>query len=385
MQLAYVLWSALLGLVIGSFANVVVGRLPRGESVATPPSHCPNCKTRLKPLELIPVLSWIFLRGRCATCKQPISARYPIVELLFGVAFAAFAWHWPLAEAGAWALVPAVFLGVLLMAALIDLDTYTLPDVLVIPTTVLAIGAAALPWTDAVLPTILEALAGAATGAGVVVFINRIGGLALRRFKDTSERLWPISLDQVNFAALFGSFGGLWLGIGTGLLTAVFNMVTGRVWRLHEGLLYGLWFVSLIVAAYGFSIPLGDAFGGSILAAGTIAFLGGTYWWLHDTLVKEEAETVSILEEEAEEEPVAMGFGDVKLGAALGALIGWQLFLLGFLFAIFLGAIIGLLWRGVGGTRLIPFGPFMWLGAVLALFFGHAILNWYFSLFGLAV
>lgn len=379
----YIAWCAILGAVVGSFANVVIGRLPTGESVVRPPSHCPRCKHRLSPFELIPIISWLVLRGRCRHCKQPISVRYPLVELLFAGVFAAFAWHWPLAETMLAGLIPIAFLAVLLMAAVIDLETYTLPDVLVIPITVLAILAAALPIPGEVLPPITEALAGAAAGAGVIVLINRIGGLVLRRFADTKERLWPISLDQVNFATLFASFGGLWLGIGTGLLTAVFNTVTGRVWRLHEAAMYGLWLVALAISAYGFSIPLADAFAGSVLAAGAIAFLGGTYWWLHDSLVTEEAEQVSILEEEVDDEPVAMGFGDVKFGAALGAIAGWQLFVVGLLFAIVLGAVGGIIMRLAGGSRFIPFGPFMWLGVALALLFGHDVLAWYLGLFGL--
>lgn len=379
----YIAWCAILGAVVGSFANVVIGRLPKGESVVRPPSHCPRCKHRLSPVELIPIISWLVLRGRCRNCKEPISVRYPLVELLFAGVFAAFAWHWPLAETMLAGLVPITFLAVLLMAAVIDLETYTLPDVLVIPTTVLAILAAALPLPGEVLPPITEALVGAAAGAGVIVLINRIGGLVLRRFSDTKERLWPISLDQVNFATLFASFGGLWLGIGTGLLTAVFNTVTGRVWRLHEAAMYGLWLVALAISAYGFSIPLADAFAGSVLAAGAIAFLGGTYWWLHDSLVSEEAEQVSILEEEVDDEPVAMGFGDVKFGAALGAIAGWQLFVVGLLFAIVLGAVGGIIMRLLGGSRFIPFGPFMWLGVALALLFGHGVLAWYLGLFGL--
>lgn len=383
METMYIAWCAILGAVVGSFANVVIGRLPAGESVVRPPSHCPRCKHRLSPLELIPIISWLVLRGRCRNCKESISVRYPLVELLFAGVFAAFAWHWPLAETMLAGLVPIAFLAVLLMAAVIDLETYTLPDVLVIPTTVLAILAAALPLPGKVLPPITEALAGAAAGAGVIVLINRIGGLVLRRFADTKERLWPISLDQVNFATLFASFGGLWLGIGTGLLTAVFNTVTGRVWRLHEAAMYGLWLVALAISAYGFSIPLADAFAGSVLAAGAIAFLGGTYWWLHDSLVSEEAEQVSILEEEVDDEPVAMGFGDVKFGAALGAIAGWQLFVVGLLFAIVLGAVGGIIMRLAGGSRFIPFGPFMWLGVAFALLFGHDVLTWYLGLFGL--
>ncbi|MGZ4639665.1 MAG: prepilin peptidase, partial [Actinomycetes bacterium] len=73
--------AALLGgLIVGSFLNVVAWRLPRGESLAHPPSHCPSCDTPIKPYDNVPVLSWLLLRGRCRACGAPISARYPLVE-----------------------------------------------------------------------------------------------------------------------------------------------------------------------------------------------------------------------------------------------------------------------------------------------------------------
>ncbi|HZI88870.1 MAG TPA: prepilin peptidase, partial [Candidatus Polarisedimenticolia bacterium] len=74
-----------LGLVLGSFLNVVIARLPRGESVVSPPSRCPRCKTRIRPWDNIPVLSYLLLRGRCRQCRKKISWRYPVVELLSGI------------------------------------------------------------------------------------------------------------------------------------------------------------------------------------------------------------------------------------------------------------------------------------------------------------
>src|SRR5215212_8644857 len=70
-----------LGAIIGSFLNVVIHRYPRGESIVMPPSHCPNCNTQIRPYDNIPVLSWLLLLGRCRACREPISARYPLVEL----------------------------------------------------------------------------------------------------------------------------------------------------------------------------------------------------------------------------------------------------------------------------------------------------------------
>ena len=80
-----ILFAAFAGLLVGSFLNVVAYRLPRGESLVEPRSHCPSCETPLKPYDNIPVFSWLLLRGRCRSCGEPISARYPLVEAVTAV------------------------------------------------------------------------------------------------------------------------------------------------------------------------------------------------------------------------------------------------------------------------------------------------------------
>jgi leader peptidase (prepilin peptidase)/N-methyltransferase len=87
-----ILVVGLFGACLGSFLNVVLWRVPRGESLVSPGSHCPSCDTPLGAVELVPVLSWVGLRGRCRHCGARISARYPLVELGCGLAFAAVAW-----------------------------------------------------------------------------------------------------------------------------------------------------------------------------------------------------------------------------------------------------------------------------------------------------
>ncbi len=84
--------AAVFGLLIGSFLNVVLWRVPRGESIVRPGSHCPKCATPLTPLELVPVFSWIALRGRCRSCGTTISIRYPLIELATALVFALVAW-----------------------------------------------------------------------------------------------------------------------------------------------------------------------------------------------------------------------------------------------------------------------------------------------------
>ena len=117
MMTAVVVFSAFaLGLVLGSFANVCIWRLPRGESVVAPPSRCPACGIRLRPWHLVPVLSWLLLRGRCAACENSISWRYPFVELAMGLLFALIAWQWQLS-------VQSMLYGLLAFALVVAVGT----------------------------------------------------------------------------------------------------------------------------------------------------------------------------------------------------------------------------------------------------------------------
>ena len=79
--------AAIVGALIGSFLNVVFWRVPRGESIVSPGSHCPRCGTPLRPLELVPILSWLALRGHCRSCGESISIRYPLIELACAIVF----------------------------------------------------------------------------------------------------------------------------------------------------------------------------------------------------------------------------------------------------------------------------------------------------------
>ena len=139
--------AGLLGLIIGSFLNVVIYRVPRGESIVFPGSHCTVCGHQLRPWELIPVFSFFILRGRCAQCKGKISWRYPLFELLHGALYFLAAWQ---DRSGSLLhlVVSFYFLSTLLVLAGIDWDTFTLPDVFTLP--FLGVGLlASFYWTQA--------------------------------------------------------------------------------------------------------------------------------------------------------------------------------------------------------------------------------------------
>ncbi|BCJ52038.1 prepilin peptidase [Actinoplanes sp. NBRC 14428] len=128
--------AGLLGLAVGSFLNVVIHRVPRGESLVRPGSHCPRCGTEVRHRHNVPVLGWLLLRGRCADCKAPISARYPLVEAGTGALFVAvaakFGWSW---ELPAYLYLAAIAIAL----AAIDLDVLRLPDRIVLPSYAVAL------------------------------------------------------------------------------------------------------------------------------------------------------------------------------------------------------------------------------------------------------
>jgi leader peptidase (prepilin peptidase)/N-methyltransferase len=129
-------FAGVLGAIVGSFLNVVVYRLPRHESLVTPASHCPRCGTPVKPYDNIPVLSWLLLRGHCRACGEPISVRYPLVELATGALCVGAV------VAGGGRARVALGIGLILLVvpiALIDLETRLIPNRLTLPGALLAL------------------------------------------------------------------------------------------------------------------------------------------------------------------------------------------------------------------------------------------------------
>jgi leader peptidase (prepilin peptidase)/N-methyltransferase len=201
--------SLLLGLVVGSFLNVVIYRLPRKESLVRPASHCPSCGNPVRWHDNVPVLGWVILRGRCRDCGQRISVRYPLVEAITGIAFVLcflrFGVDWPLVVA--WAFVAAT-----VAVAFIDYDLRIIPDKIVLPGLVIGLiasiainphdwwkylaasaGAAvfmfalAMIWANGMGPGDIKmaAFMGAVLGSGVIIalfaafFIGAVAGVIL--------------------------------------------------------------------------------------------------------------------------------------------------------------------------------------------------------------
>ena len=209
----------LLGLAVGSFLNVVIYRVPRGESLVRPGSRCPSCGTPIRPRHNVPVVGWLVLRGRCASCGSAISARYPLVEFSTAVLFVLVAWRlWDLSLASA---IPAYlyFTAVGLALAVIDLEHRRLPTAIVAPSyPVLAVllGASAV-WRHDGWSFLRAILAGAALFAFffVVAFIYPAG----MGFGDVRlAGLVGGVLGYLSWSALvLGSFGGFLLGAVVGV------------------------------------------------------------------------------------------------------------------------------------------------------------------------
>ncbi|HEX2575491.1 MAG TPA: prepilin peptidase [Aquihabitans sp.] len=127
---------AVFGLAVGSFLNVVIVRVPSGESVVRPPSRCPLCRTELRSRDNIPVLSWILLRGRCRSCGEPIPVGYPLVEVANAALWVAAG----LRFGASWEVVPfALFFSVLLALSVIDLELYILPNAITYPAALVSV------------------------------------------------------------------------------------------------------------------------------------------------------------------------------------------------------------------------------------------------------
>lgn len=160
----YYFFSFVLGACFGSFANVVIYRWPKEQSIIFPRSRCPNCSSEIKSYQNIPIVSWLFLRGKCANCKTSISVMYPLVELLTGLIFVAIFFTSGLSWVTLNLMVFTVFA---VPCFFIDLKHMYLPDIMTIPGLVLAL----LISCFSLNPSYIESFAGAFLGGGLLWFL----------------------------------------------------------------------------------------------------------------------------------------------------------------------------------------------------------------------
>lgn len=352
----------LFGLVIGSFLNVCICRMPNNESVVRPRSHCAFCKKTIPWFDNIPILSFIFLRARCRFCGERISWRYPLVELLTALIFLAIIDKFGL---NLYSIGLLAFAGGLIIATFIDIAIREIPDSISLGGIILAIILGyftGMPKAEIDLPAgILVSALGAFFGMGlfllILVFIFSIIIYFLEKNKKSVNQQTDDSQKE-NLLIYIVVLAGLIAGWN--FFPQVLSFFYQNDMRL------GGVFNALLGASLGASIIFATTIFGDILFFKIISFF-----------YKKVLKRKFYLEEEfAEgEEKTTMGFGDVKFLGMIGAFLGYKLVLMTFFLAPFLGIFVGLYQKVRTQKSLIPYGPFLALAALILLFWGDRIIN----------
>ena len=208
----------ILGLIVGSFSNVCIYRIPRNESIIYPASHCPNCSTTIKPIDNIPLLSYILLKGRCRNCRNRISLEYPIVEFLTGIIyiliFLMYGLNWQF-------IVYMILSTALIIIAFIDLNEQIIPDVISLPGIALGlILSFFVPYIS-----FMNSILGAVAGGGIILIIALAGSVIFKKE--------AMGGGDVKLASMVGAFLGwrytvisLFFGFFLGALAGVFLILS---------------------------------------------------------------------------------------------------------------------------------------------------------------
>ena len=208
----------ILGLIVGSFSNVCIYRIPKNESIVYPASHCTKCGSHIKPVDNIPLLSFILLKGRCRNCKSKISIQYPIVELLTGLIYLIIYLIYGLSVQS---LIYIILSAALIIIAFIDLNEQIVPDVISLPGIVIGF---ILSFFVPYISFINSAL-GIVVGGGIILIIGLVGSVIFKKE--------VMGGGDVKLAAIIGAFLGLkyivislFLGFFLGALAGIFLILS---------------------------------------------------------------------------------------------------------------------------------------------------------------
>jgi leader peptidase (prepilin peptidase) / N-methyltransferase len=456
-------WSIVffvLGCIVGSFLNVVIHRLPLGQSIVSPPSHCPHCRYSIPWYLNIPLVTWLYLRGKCRNCGAPISVRYFAVELVTGIAFAG-CWLTFGDQSAILALIFCVFLSGLIAGAMIDFEHFIIPDQITIGGMMvgflLSIFFPQLHGQTTILGSIGASLLGIATGAGIFYALVRLGkwrfgkfnldldpasrlvfgetGLSLpakrlslkdhlargrggfavhARLVELSDRcFWnvPVGISETKIIIGDKTFDRadvphLEILVGrVASLSQTVRMFGGQPGPLDPIIAWvsSLWesfrnrgkafidFDSHIALAdgelwlYREDIPFGDMFYRNtdtvILDAARVNASVGS--WKNvpfrltthqlkigdDTFNPEAVSNIEVITDAVTIPREAMGLGDVKLMAGVGAFLGWQATLFSLAISSFIGTAVGLTLIAVGRRpSRLAYVPYLSLAAIIWIF-----------------
>lgn len=208
----FVVYAGLVGLIVGSYLNVVIHRLPRQQSTVLPRSRCPSCGAAIRARDNLPVVSWLLLGGRCRDCHAPISIRYPLIELLTGALFAGSVLRFGVTATAAGG---ALFCAALVALAAIDIEHFLLPDRITLPG--LVVGLAAQPFLA--WGSLASALQGALFGAGIL--------LVMAGLWEVARGIEGMGLGDVKMLAMIGAFLGMHGVVVTLLCASLAGSVVG--------------------------------------------------------------------------------------------------------------------------------------------------------------
>ena len=341
-----------LGCIIGSFLNVCIYRMPLELSIVSPPSHCPHCKYAIPFYLNIPLVTWLALRGRCKNCGAPISPRYFIVELLTGVAFLG-CWLEFGAKSPALALVYAVFLAGLIAATFIDFEHFIIPDEITFGGMVAGLVASFF------LPVLHDArtlgegmfrgVIGIVVGAALVYAVLRLGKLLFGRQRiklppDTTivftETCLHLPDREINYDELF------------------YRKSDAIVLQARTAELVDRGYENVTIRLSPVTLKIGD-----------------------EQINPDDVPHLEAVSGEIILPREAMGLGDVKFMAAIGAFIGWQGVIFSLAVSSFIGAAVGvilILMRKRAWSSRMPYGPYIALAAVIWVFYGKNIFQSFF-------
>jgi leader peptidase (prepilin peptidase) / N-methyltransferase len=349
-------FAFVLGAAIGSFLNVCIYRLPRDLSVNEPRrSFCPSCKKPIPWQQNLPLISWLVLRGKCANCGSKIAFRYFAVELLTALLFLAvwLAFPWPIA------LAYWVFVSLLVAATFIDFEHYIIPDEITIGGTAAGVLASvtlpALMGEDSRWLAAAQSLGAAALGYGLLWIVLEAGKKAFgkKRIKFDAPTKFSWVRDGEDAEFVVGEERGLWsdhFARDSDLM--LLHCAEAQVDdRRFENTTLQLHYNSLTIAQECF--PL------------------------------EEVDRISGVVRELQIPREAMGRGDLKFLAAIGAFLGWRAVLCSIFAGSLAGSLVGLasmLFGRRAWSAKIPFGPYLAFGGLIWMFFGTRLIAWYVGL-----
>ena len=401
-------FAFLLGACIGSFLNVCIYRLPLGISVDKPKrSFCPLCKYQIPWTSNLPLITWTVQGGKCKNCRAPIPVRYLVIELLTALTFAAVWWrigyHSGVPYPGNWMLIFPMFTfaSLLIVATFIDFEHYIIPDGVTIGGAVAGlVFSAALPWLHGessfgVMENI-RSLGSSALGAAVGFFllwgVVELGKLAFGKKRLVLDGVKDFSWLRrpVETAAGIEHDADLVIGDPTGNVTA-----PGGCRRLLEAFRLVkqlpvpgekfVWSETFSRESDAFTMQCESAaVDGEELGKCELRFayqtltVGGKTWKLDEVAEIRGSVAHVVFPQEA------MGFGDVKFMACIGAFLGWKGALFSVTAGACIGAVVGIVISQVaarsGKSIKVPFGPYLAMGAMLWFFYGPELLDWYLGL-----